>query len=320
MQLEAEGGVDLQWFKSKVTSLPVFIGQGKQSGLKDNAKLKQKIESALVEHGSVLIRKFGLKDAADFRKTLCELNWSFKDYVEGGSPRTEVLEGIFTSTEYSKEYPICMHNELSYTAKPPSKLSFFCEISAGNEGQTPILDCGRVIDELPADLVKEFREKSVMYIRNIPQTDGLMGKSWNKTFNTDSKDKVEEILTERNVTFEWTPSGLRTQQVRPATIQHPVSDETIWFNQCDLWHYSSMGDKGRQMIKLFGLDSAPTHSKFGDGTEIPEEYIEKVKSITNKSSLIFDWVAGDILILDNFWFAHGRTAYKRDRKILVAMA
>ena len=46
--------------------------------------------------------------------------------------------------------------------------------------------------------------------------------------------------------------SLWTSQVRPAAVPHPVTGETVWFNQADLWHWSALGARGASLLKLMG--------------------------------------------------------------------
>jgi hypothetical protein len=64
----------------------------------------------------------------------------------------------------------------------------------------------------------------------------------------------------------------------------------------------------------------PHYAYFGNGEEIPEEYIKEITSTMFDNSIRFKWQKGDLLALDNMLMAHGRMPYKGSRKIYVSMS
>ena len=67
------------------------------------------------------------------------------------------------------------------------------------------------------------------------------------------------------------------------------------------------------------FDEFPYLILFGDGTIIPDHYVENIRQAYNKSEAIFNWQAGDILLIDNHLVAHGRKPFIGERLIAVAM-
>ena len=61
------------------------------------------------------------------------------------------------------------------------------------------------------------------------------------------------------------------------------------------------------------------HTYYGDGSEISKEEIEEIRAAYAKASIKFPWEKGDVLFVDNMMVAHGRSAYKGERKIVVSM-
>ena len=113
-------------------------------------------------------------------------------YVHGNSPRTKVGRQIYTSTEYPPEYTISMHNELSYAHQWPTRLLFYCEQAAETGGATPVVDGVRWLGALDPE-VREAFAGGVRYTQNLHGGAGF-GKSWQDTFETDSRPDVEAFL------------------------------------------------------------------------------------------------------------------------------
>ncbi|MGC5330282.1 TauD/TfdA family dioxygenase [Micromonospora sp. DT62] len=240
-------------------------------------------------------------------------------YVHGNSPRTKVGRNVYTSTEYPSRYTISMHNELSYAARWPARLLFFCQIAAETGGATPVVDAELWLDSLDPQLRADFAG-GLRYQQNLHDGMGL-GKSWRDTFETDSRDEVEEFLAGAGATWEWTADGLRVIQLRPATLRHPVTGAEVWFNQADQWHPAGLDDDiARVMTQVMGPDELPQSVTFADGSPIPDEYVTQIRDRGLEAAVDVDWRVGDLLLIDNVLTAHGRRPYTGDRRVLVAMS
>jgi alpha-ketoglutarate-dependent taurine dioxygenase len=227
---------------------------------------------------------------------------------------------IYNSTFYPSRFDITLHNELSYVQQPPTRIFFFCETAPPTGGETPIVDCRRVLGAMDAGLLDRFESRQIRYVKNMHGGKGF-GKSWQDHFETDDRSVVEQYLREGGVEFEWLDNGtLRTSQVRPAVIAHPKTGQRVWFNQATLWHVSDLGDQGRVLVEKFTEAGLPTHAYFGDGSPIDETDLDAIRKLTWREAVVFPWQPGDLLMLDNILVAHGRKAYAGPRNILVAMS
>lgn len=279
------------------------------------------LDAKLKTHGGVLLRGFAVYEPAEFQEVAESLIPELKPYVEGQSPRTKVIDKVYTSTEYPAQYSITLHNELSYARKPPRRIVFYCHTPSPIGGETPIADFRTVCDRMPQELRLKFETLGVKYVKNMHANTTGLGKSWMEHFETSDRDKVEGYLEENEIDYEWTADGtLRTISIRPGILQHPETGETHWFNQANLWHVSNFEQRRRsQLLRLCGEENLPTHAYYGDGTTITDEELDEVRKVMWDNSVAFRWERGDVLLLDNFLVAHGRNPYEGPRKILVAM-
>ncbi|MEU6895243.1 TauD/TfdA family dioxygenase [Streptomyces sp. NPDC046557] len=241
-------------------------------------------------------------------------------YVHGNSPRTKVGRNVYTSTEYPPEYAISMHNELSYAHRWPSRLLFFCAQAAETGGATPVVDGGLWLSSLK-DEVREAFAGGVRYCQNLHGGRGL-GKSWQATFEAESREEVEAFLSAAEAECEWQrDGGLRITQIRPATTRHPVTGQEVWFNQADQWHPAGLGDEtAAELAKVLPAAELPQSVTFADGSPIPAEYVHHIRDCGLDTAVDVDWRRGDLLLIDNVLVGHGRRPFTGSRRVLVAMS
>lgn len=268
--------------------------------------------------GALLLRGFPLRSAADFRAAVGAMAPQLRGYAGGTSPRSQVAEGVYTSTEYPKQLEIPLHNEMSYSCQWPELLYFFCAVAPATGGETPLADSRGILARMPWDIVEEFERRQLMYVRNLASAQSRYN-SWTKAFETTDQARVEAYCRDMDIGYAWQPDGgLRIQEVRPALRTHPVTGERVWFNQVHLWHASNtpMASNVSAQIEA-GL---PMAAYYGDGGRIDNDTLATVRAVMNAEKRLFRWQQGDLLMVDNVLAAHGRMPFDGPRQILVAMS
>jgi alpha-ketoglutarate-dependent taurine dioxygenase len=276
------------------------------------------IESTLAAHGAVLFRGFRVGGIDPFRTFIQTVGGHLEQYTYRSTPRTEVGNGVYTSTEYPADKSIPFHNEHSYARSWPMKLFFYCELPAEWGGVTPICDSAGVYDRIPAAVRDRFHEKKVMYVRNYG--DGV-DLPWQEVFQTNDRAVVEEFCRQEGIQVEWKGGDrLRTRQVCQALARHPGSGKLLWFNQAHLFHVSSLDPEIREaMLEAFAQDELPRNTLYGDGTPIEDEALAAIREAYAAEEVAFPWEKEDVILIDNMAVAHARGPYRGERKIRVGM-
>jgi alpha-ketoglutarate-dependent taurine dioxygenase len=277
------------------------------------------IDTKLLEHRAILFRDFGLESAEDFEQFISMISEELLEYRDRSSPRHQVHDKIYTSTDYPNDQSIFLHNENSYQNVWPLKIYFYCQTAAEQGGETPIADVRRVYERISAPTRQRFIERQVLYQRNFNHGFGL---TWQTVFQTSDPQVVEQYCRRNAIEFEWRGEGrLRTRQVRPAVAQHPGTGEWVWFNHAAFFHVTTLEETLRDVLLAeFAVEDLPFNTYYGDGGEIESDVLEELRAAYQAEKVSFGWQRGDVLLLDNMSVAHGREPYEGERKVLVGMA
>lgn len=281
---------------------------------------REYLNSELAKHGAILFRDFNVNSAAkfeDFATAVSNKGELFDEY--GDLPRDDPGLKVYHSTPYPADKSILFHNESSHTHRWPLKQFFYCVKAADGKGATPIIDCRETYKALDPALVQRFAEKKLMYVRNF--IEGL-DVSWQQFFQTKSRERVEEYCRNASIDFEWkSERHLRTRQICPAVVKHPLTEEMLFFNQIQLHHVSCLDPEVRDsMFSMFSQEDLPRNVYYGDGTPIEDTVVAEISELYEKLAVRFRWQTGDVIMLDNMMIAHARDPFEGTRKILVAMA
>lgn len=278
---------------------------------------REYLTQKLYQHGGILFRGFGLKDATDHEHVAAAIcDQLYADY--GDLPREGVAGKVYTSTPYPEDKSILYHNESSHMSSWPMKINFLCITVAKEGGATPIVDCRKVYRDLDPQIRDKFESLGLAYVRNF--SEGL-DVSWQRFFGTEDRQMVEDSCQKAGMTCEWYGKDfLRIRQRCQAVIAHPKTREKTFFNQVQLHHVHCLDPETRQsLLSIFKREELPRHVYYGDGSEISDTVIDHVGEVYERNSVRFQWQQGDLVSLDNMLTAHARDPYSGPRKIVVAL-
>ncbi|MFN6513535.1 MAG: amino acid adenylation domain-containing protein [Nostoc sp. CreGUA01] len=272
----------------------------------------------LFKYGGILFRNFAVSQKEDFEQFVSAVCPQLMPYIESSTPRTQLSEKVYTSTEFPADQTIALHNESSYANTYPMKIWFCCIEPASQGGETPIADVRKVFQRIHPRIRERFQEKGWMLVRNYGDGFGL---PWQKVYHTADKAVMEEYCRHACIEVEWKDNNrLRTRQIRPAIAQHPKTGEMVWFNHIVFWHVSSLQTQFREkLLSEFTQEDLPYNTFYGDGSPIEDSVIAEIREAYQQEMIAYPWQKGDILMLDNMLTAHARNPYSGSRKILTAM-
>lgn len=299
--------------------------------LNDN---KAQLHQLLLTHGALLFRGFPVKNAAQFSYVIESLGLgNFVSYIGGDSPRDKVEKKVYTSTEAPPSLHIPLHQELSFIKKHPRHIYFFCETPSPVGGETIIGDARRIYNAIDPSVTEHFNAKGLKYTSHYYYKNKIMSlvnrfqrshKSWMEVFETNDKSDVEKKCLENEFGWRWLKQDwLEISQTRPALTVHPITNETVWFNQAHLYDFNPklLGWKNYIASKLFYFrKSTRLHEvEFADGSPIPRKNFYHILDVLNANTVAYPWKKGDFMVLDNILTMHGRAPFKGKRRVLTAL-
>lgn len=258
------------------------------------------------------------------------------DYVGGTSPRQKLGQSVYEATRLPDSYSILLHQEMSYLTQMPMFICFFMKNPANSGGASIIGDMTKVIDLLPTDVWNYFKDqhlrlKRVLFSETSQYFRKDVHKSWQEVFFTKKQDEVERVAAERGWPIRWLAHEALElfQDAHPCTRYHPGLKNEIWCNQLHIFHLACQklwAIRDGRNKSYSELEHAEKHyieyldqMVFEDKSEIDMDMACKVFETVAQSETAIDMQKGDVLILDNLRFGHGRQKFKGPRQLFVTM-
>jgi hypothetical protein len=190
-----------------------------------------------------------------------------------------------------------LHCESARGPNPPDLLWFHCLRAARAGGETTFADGVEIWEELSAATRALFQSKRVNFIELLPAAQWRVGL---RLFFLSELDHLSLAGT----TFRFQDDDtLRMEFV--TSVVHP----TRW--------------TGAQTFTNSVTGPYPGVAAFEDGTPIPPAVIAEIKGVHERLIDQVAWEPGDLLMVDNSRFMHGRRAFtdpQREHLTLMGMA
>jgi len=282
------------------------------------AEHRDALRAFVAEHGALLVRGLAIGDAAQAEAVFRTLG-SLMTEREAFAARRRYAEGVYSSSQWPPNQPMCLHHELSYALQVPGLMLFACTVAPTAGGATPLADAAAVLGALEPGLVARFEREGWLLIRNYNDD---IGASLVDAFGSDDRSAVERYCRANDIRFAWQQGGgLRTWQRRPAVVRHPSTGQRCWFNQIAFLNEWTMAAELREyLVDVYGADGLPFNTRYGDGDPVGADVVETINAAYEANTVREGWQAGDLLLVDNVRTAHGREAFAGPREVIVALA
>lgn len=169
-----------------------------------------------------------------------------------------------------------------------SDVIWFCCAVPVEGGETFFWNGVRVWEELSEQVKQLFLSQKVKYWRDIPVD------QWKLFLGTDSTiTNVKQLLDNiEGINYRINDDESIYMEYTCSAIKKPNFDDKIAFANSVMYEYE------RQRISL------------EDGSPIPDAAIAEIKAIMSRLTEAIPWQIGDLAMIDNSKFLHGRPAFK----------
>ncbi|WP_225826966.1 TauD/TfdA family dioxygenase [Streptomyces naphthomycinicus] len=283
------------------------------------AEHREALRALVTEHGVLLVRGLGLREPDQVGAVFARLSGGLMTEREAFAPRQAHGPGLYSSTPWPANQPMCMHHELSYPLEVPGLLLFACLTAPEQGGATAVADAEQVLKALPADLARRFEHEGWLLTRTYNDE---IGASLTESFGTDDRAEIERYCRANAIDFTWRPDGsLHTEQLRAAVVRHPDTGRPCWFNQIAFLNEWTLAPEVREyLVDEYGADGLPFNTRHGDGTTLGEDDVQRINATYERHTRREPWQDGDLMLVDNIRTAHSREPFTGERQVLVGLA
>lgn len=271
------------------------------------------MRTALADRGAILIRTRQPIDSAGAASIADHLFPDEPSFDTGEHPQIEGTGALYRPVPFAPDQTLLWHHENSFNAIFPRVLIFFCRIPAEIGGATTLVDSRLVYANMPAGDVATLASVGIRYRRLC---DGYAGRSWQQLYGTDEPEKARARAADNEEAITIDNDRAQISALRPAFLSTPRG--LTWFNQLLHWHPAALPADLRQLVRR-GRIAAFRSCETGNGKPIDDELVDRLIAVHREYEFPVAWQAGDILLVDNTVFSHGRAPYRGHREHFVRM-
>lgn len=254
------------------------------------------VEALFKQHGALLFRGFAsdLDQFQQFAQSFCPVAVFNESRNRARLGERQDVQSVNLGTR-----PFPLHPELSREPWKPDCAFFYCITPPRHGGATTICDGVAIVKNLPDDVRTAMEQRRLKYV--LPATPALL-EYW---LGTPSPTDAELASPPPHCpyTFERLGGTILKIFTRPLLHRPMFGDELAFGNFLLFARY------------LRGIRDFPL---LDDGSIVPGEWVETVKQISDRLTAAMDWRQGDLLMIDNSRFMHGRTEVAPNDARLIA--
>jgi alpha-ketoglutarate-dependent taurine dioxygenase len=248
----------------------------------------QEIQKLFKSSGMILFRDFKLTEQTFPAFVDLFTSQFLIDYGNSKKPAGGFVQSVTIGSK-----PIELHCENATSAERPDIIWFYCATPAVSGGETTVCDGVAVWNELSNSTKESFLNKKVRYTITVPREVYL------------NKDK--EIIL-RVGALKLAGTTYRFNDDESLTIEYVVSA----VNQTKYGYELAFANS------LTG--PYPDYKKtFADRSEIPEAMFQEIRGLHEQLTEKIPWQAGDLVMIDNSRYLHGRCAFNDQQRRLFTL-
>ena len=310
------GTIEPRWWSGKPALDPSNFtidcgGTLAADAFEPGGELAARMNALFDDVGLVYVTNTGLERLRDMRALATLVVRNEMRYEGGANPRDDLEPNIY-EVGAPLEAWLHYHHEMAYIGHSTRMLGFLCHRAIGPRGATFVSDNLQATDAILAtELGEKLRELGLCYHRNLTDREAFRDRPpigvynhWQKSLLTDDPDEAEVRAQAKGLVTEWGPQRLLKTRYYVSAFEYfepldrnllyaSVADDGMWF---DSW----------PNVMQLPFDERPLKLTFGDDSELSRAEKRLFVDIYDRFGLPIDWRVGDVAVVCNYRFAHGR--------------
>ncbi|MEJ6480710.1 TauD/TfdA family dioxygenase [Nostoc punctiforme UO1] len=261
-----------------------------------------KIQEMFKSSGIILFRGFGITH--ELMQVFAE-QFSSRFTRDDDKPLVEP-NGFVSSVDIGM-HEISPHRENGSSPFSPDAVWFCCTVPAAEGGETLFWDGIQVWQKLSEELRNLFISKKIKFVHKFP------ADKWKHFLGSDAtiSDAKRVLDGFNNVKYQIDQEeSIYTEYICSSVVQTKYGNQSAFVNDIITGNSNLKGSVNLE------LESALT---FEDGSLIPDAVIEEIEKVMYSLTQEILWQAGDLVMIDNSRFLHGRRAFNDNRRRLFAL-
>ncbi len=311
------GVIEPRWSLAKDVLPPdSYIVDGAEFAMDDSdlapdSPLARRMNRTFDEVGLVWLRNTGLEDLREMRRFGKLVVEQEMRYQGGANPRDSLEANVYEVGAPLTAW-LHYHHEMAYISHSTRLLAFLGHKALPGKGATYVSDNLQATDAiLETEFGQKLKELGLCYHRNLTDREKFKDRPpigvynhWQKSMLTDDPDEAVRIAESRGLEVEWGADRLlKTRYYVSAFEYFPQLDRNVL--------YSSVADDAMWFDAWPNVMHLPYHERplaltFGDGSEMTRDEKRLFVDIYDRYGIPVDWGVGDVLVICNYRFAHGR--------------
>lgn len=269
----------------------------------------EKLMSQLASCGLVILPQI-CSEQLSFSQLTDQLASCYLDSPFGDRSRVSGEDNI-QSVSVGK-HPIDFHFEWGNLPFRPELLMFCCVEPPLKEGETILCDSSKVLDTLSAESLAILKNNQLKYADLLP--------AWIIDYYSNKK----ELQTQFQGDFLAYLHALENYQIDSVNDNFVKTEFTT--SAISKAHFSDADVIGGNVLSSIysskgSQDGYTSSISFADNSPLPECLVTEIKEAMDKNKLEVQWQKGDVVLIDNTRFLHGRNRIlDAKRSILLASA
>ena len=253
-----------------------------------------KLRKIFYEKGVIVFKKFNIK-----RTQIIKITDIFTEqYANDAKRRKNRYKNKRLNDVDSGRYEMPLHSEASYSPAWPEIVWFYCNKAPKKSGQTTLCDGVAIHKNFSLKLKNFFLKNQIVYKSKISF----------KNINKNKKKNLKKIKLKpwyieypgiENSSINLSDGYIQFSLKRYASVKIRKSNKVAFVN-----HLQIILDRDPQLLSI----------SLENGKKIPQNILNEVKKISDDLTINLNWEDGDLCMINNQRFMHGRRSIDQEEK------